>query len=388
MDLAQDKKLEVPLELQEPEWQFYRKGEGNTGEGEKDKKEKGKEVEMDVEQSTEQPVASTSNAQSTPAPPRRTASFAPHLQTPTTPATPAVEPSTTAASSSKHAEGLTNINLPNLKTSDKNTVDILLDLIETHQVPESDRLDLLQKIRIGKALSSTTAGERQALLVVRLLALAVFAHAQKENVAQTKVFLYEPELINQLAELLHPDQVGVPSEIQAAALYALEAFARYKGKTSEVASALNASVSHGVLMQLIRRTATDLEKPDCEPRFPFFFPPAPRLTRFAACLAKTTPELVDALFNLLTYINMHQNIGLMVIGAGIIGTLLEFVKNHRRDLFLVSYLDSILASGFTSDGLLSIAARNKSHLAARWIPLWLFASFHSLHRCWRTNCLC
>lgn len=40
---------------------------------------------------------------------------------------------------------------------------------------------------------------------------------------------------------------------------------------------------------------------------------------------------------------MHQNIGLMVIGAGIVGTLLEFVKNHRRDLFLVrSLLLSVL----------------------------------------------
>lgn len=272
MGLAQDKELEVPLELQEPEWQFYRKGvvgEGNAAEGDKDKKEKGKEVEMEVEQQvTEPPTASTSTALSTPAPPRRTASFAPQLQTPATPATPAIPPPA-IPSSSKHAEGLTNIHLPNLKTSDKSTVDILLDLIETHQVPEPDRLDLLQKIRIGKALSASNVKERQALLVVRLLALAVFAHAQKENVAQTKIFLYEPELITQLAELLHPDQTGVPSEVQAAALYALEAFARYKGKTSEVASALNASVSHGVLMQLIRRTATDLEKPDCQPLFSF-----------------------------------------------------------------------------------------------------------------------
>ena len=347
VDLAQDKELEVPLELQEPEWQFYRKGvagEGNAGEGDKDKKEKGKEVEMEVEQQqvTEQPTASTSAALSTPAPPRRTASFAPQLQTPATPATPAVPPPA-VASSSKHAEGLTNIHLPNLKTSVQSTVDILLDLIETHQVPESDRLDLLQKIRIGKALSSSDAKERQALLVVRLLALAVFAHAQKENVAQTKVFLYEPELITQLAELLHPDQTGVPSEVQAAALYALEAFARYKGKTSEVASALNASVSHGVLMQLIRRTATDLEKPDCESPLSFTFKKFLKINFSMLYSARTTPELVDALFNLLTYINMHQNIGLMVIGAGIVGSLLEFVKNHRRDLFLVrSFLPVII----------------------------------------------
>ncbi|GAA6006127.1 hypothetical protein JCM11491_002040 [Sporobolomyces phaffii] len=324
VDIAQDKALDVPLELQEPEWQFYRKSDGvNVGvEGDKEKKDKGKEVEMEVEQ-PEQPTASTStaNVHSTPAPPRRTASF---VQNPQTPATPAVQPSTAAASTSKPTEGLTNVHLPNLRTSDKSTVDLLLDLIESHQVPEPDRLDLLQKIRVGKALVSPDPAERQALLVVRLLALSVFAHAQRESVAQTKVFLYEPELIAQLADLLHPDQTGVPFEVQSAALYALEAFARYKGKTSEVASALNASVSHGVLMQLIRRTATDLQQEE----------------------SKTTPEFVDALFNLLTYINMHQNIGAMVIGAGIITTLLEFVKNERRDRFTPAARAITLLDGF------------------------------------------
>ncbi|GAA6062543.1 hypothetical protein JCM10212_004309 [Sporobolomyces blumeae] len=322
--LAQDEPLEVPLELQEPEWQFYRKA--TPGENaatvavSDDKKDKGKEPEMEAEPT--EPVASTSsNVQSTPAPPRRTASFAAHVQTPATPVTPAGPAPT---SSSTPVEGLTNIHLPNLRTTDKGTVDLLLDLVETHQVPEPDRLDLLQKIRIGKALSSSNPSDRQQLLVVRLLALSVFAHAQKEAVAQTKVFLYEPELIAQLAELVHPDRNGVSSEVQAATLYALEAFARYKGKTSEVASALNASVSHGVLMQLIRKTATDLEQED----------------------SKSCPEFIDALFNLLTYINMHQNIGLMVIGAGVVNTLLEFVKNRRRDRFTAATRAIALLDGF------------------------------------------
>ncbi|GAA5906785.1 E3 ubiquitin-protein ligase TOM1 [Sporobolomyces salmoneus] len=317
VDIAQDKTLEIPLELQEPEWQFYRKSSEGGDAASEDTKEKGKEVEMEIEQ------AEAPGVQSTPAPPRRATSSLVPL--PQTPATPAVVPASTSTGlSSKLSEGLTNIHLPNLRTTDKNTVDVLLDLIETHRIPEPVRLDLLQKIRIGKALSSSNPSERQALLVVRLLALSVFAHAQRESVAQTKVFLYEPELIPQLAELLHPDQTGVSYEVQAAALYALEAFARYKGKTLEVASALNASVSHGVLMQLIRRTATDLERED----------------------SKATPEFVDALFNLLTYINMHQNIGAMVIGAGIVNALLEFVKNHRRDRFIPTSRAITLLDGF------------------------------------------
>ena len=96
------------------------------------------------------------------------------------------------------------------------------------------------------------------MLVIRLLAIAVFAHTSSESAAQTKLFLYEPELIPQLAELVHPDR-KVPIEIQAAAFYALDALAKFKTKLSEVASSLNASVSHGILMYVLRRTVSDLE---------------------------------------------------------------------------------------------------------------------------------
>ncbi|GAA6015032.1 hypothetical protein JCM10207_008710 [Rhodosporidiobolus poonsookiae] len=316
--VAADGPLEVPLELQEPEWQFYRKAEtkeGAASEGaDAEKKDKGKEGEMEVEQ----PQPSTSAGLSTPGPTRRT-SFAAHLQTPG-PSTPGPA----AAASTKPQEGLTTIHLPNFRTTEKSTIDILLDLIQTHQVPEADRLDLLQKIRIGKALNALNAAERQQLLVVRLFALAVFAHAQTEGSAQVKIFLYEPELIPQLAELVHPERTEIPVAVKAAALYTLEAFARYKSKTAEVASALNASVSHGVLMEMVRKTAADLDTDEAE----------------------STPEFIDALFNLLTYINMHQTVGLMIIGAGIINVLLDFVKNIKREHLVASNKAIILLDGF------------------------------------------
>lgn len=369
--VAQNGELEVPLELQEPEWQFYRKldaeavkdGAATAGE-DGEKKEKVKEGEMEVEQ----PQASTSAAAatapapvSTPGPARRT-SFAAHLATPSAatsssanaPSTPGPTPS---SASPKPHEGLTSIHLPNLRTTSLSTVDILLDLVSTHTVPEPDRLNLLQKIRIGKALNnpSLPPRERQQLLIVRLLALSVFAHSQPENQAQVKVFLYEPELIPQLAELVHPERNDISTDVKAAALYALEAFARYKGKTAEVASALNASVSHGVLLELVRKTATDLnsETRTFLPASPSSFPaPFHFLTRcadfpsFSPSAAESTPELIDALFNLLTWINMHQTIGVMVIGAGVIGVLLEFVKNRKRDHLVASNKAVVLLDGF------------------------------------------
>lgn len=268
VDLAGDE-IEIPSELDETEWQFYKKASainastegGVSAEPAPEKKDKGKEVDaMDVEEDTK-PEASTSTAAaaSTPGPkPRATFAQGALLATPI--------PSTPHASSSSTAplnEGLTTVQLGNVRTSTQPAVDILADAIETYGVPEPDRLDLLQKIRIAKALGSTP--DRRTMLVVRLLAIAVFAHTSTESAAQSKLFLYEPELIPQLAELVHPDR-NVPIEIQAAAFYALDALAKFKTKLSEVASALNASVSHGILMYVFRRTVTDLEGDNRESR--------------------------------------------------------------------------------------------------------------------------
>ncbi|GAA5969495.1 hypothetical protein JCM11641_008133 [Rhodosporidiobolus odoratus] len=328
--LAASAEIEIPLELQELEWQFYRKVEAGAaqpaGDDDKEKKEgKGKEVEMEVEPHPQAEAAASTSAAvpaatSTPGPSRRT-SFAPHLQsTPATPATPA-HPSTSAPA--KPQEGLTTIHLPNMRTTQSSTIDLLLDVVSTHSVPEADRLDLLQKLRIGHALCAPSPAERQQLLVVRLLALSVFAHANSEAQAQQKLFLYEPELIPQIAELVHPEK-DVPVEVRSAALYALEGFARYKGKTNEVAGALNASVSHGVLMEVVRKMVVDLEADEPE----------------------STPEYIDALFNLLTYINMHQTVGHMVIGAGLINILLDYVKNRKREQLVAANKAIILLDGF------------------------------------------
>lgn len=266
VDLAADE-VDIPAGLDEVEWQFYKKATGPVGvtqtpaksgggaEPRPDKADKGKEVDaMDIEDEHPEPSATA-----TPAPkPRATFAHGSLLATPI--------PSTPSANPSPPSEGLTTVNLGNVRANPKSPVDILVDAIETYDVPEPDRFNLLQKIRIAKALGSTE--ERRTMLVVRILAIAVFAHTTYESSAQTQLFLYEPELISQLAELVHPDRT-VPIEIQTAAFYALDALAKFKSKLSEVASALNASVSHGILMYVIRRTLSDLSGDNREsPSYP------------------------------------------------------------------------------------------------------------------------
>lgn len=250
VDLAGES-VEIPPGLDEFEWQFY-KNVGSAASQTDDepgaeKKDKGKETEMDIE---DEPAAPTANVTATPAPKPRAAFAAGALLATPIPMTPS-----TAATANTPSEGLTTVALGNVRASGLSAVDLLVDAIETYDVPESERLNLLQKIRIAKSLASTE--ERRVMLVVRLLAVAVFSHTTSESTAQSKLFLYEPELIPQLAELVHPDR-AVPIEIQTAAFYALDALAKNKNKISEVASALNASVSHGILMYVLRRTVNDL----------------------------------------------------------------------------------------------------------------------------------
>ena len=345
VDLAQDK-AEIPQELDELEWQFYKRSTATPT-------DKGKEVAQEsihtapapapapAEPSTSAAQASTSAAiqpshPSTPGPrPRAAFAHGAALATPIphTPATPAAATST--GSYFPPTEGLTTINLGNVRLNPKPAADILLDAIEANSIPEPDRLDLLQKIRIAKSLRDPDA--RRTMLCVRLLAIAVFAHTVTEATAQSKLFLYEPELITQLAEMVHPDR-NVHIDIQSSALYALDALAKFKHKLTEVASALNAGVSHGILMYVLRTTVADqaTEHPT------------------------TTTEFVDALFNLLTYFHTNSFVGNMIVGAGAVNTLVELAKNDRRDRVpvvtkAVVFLDGMMY-GYTSAFNLFIAA--------------------------------
>jgi E3 ubiquitin-protein ligase HUWE1 len=252
VDLAAEV-VDIPSGLDEEEWQFYQKASNviskETGNlmGDVGPSSDGKRKDKDTNGMNAEPEEIDARANATPAAKPR-ATFAPHLATPSTAASPSI--------ASPLTEGITNILLNNLRDSSKSAVDTLVDTVETHSVPESDRLSLLQKIRILKSLS--TPSDRRNLLVVRILAIAIFSLTTTDANAQSKLFLYEPELISQLAELVHPDR-EVSMAIQAASLYALEAISKSKSKTTEVASALNASVSHGILMSVLRRTIVDLQ---------------------------------------------------------------------------------------------------------------------------------
>jgi E3 ubiquitin-protein ligase HUWE1 len=126
-----------------------------------------------------------------------------------------------------------------------------------------------------------------------------------ESSAQTDLFLYEPELVSHIAELIHSES-SIPYEIQTAAISALDAMARYRHRLAEVISAINASANHGVLMSLFRSMVVKLAEDQPEPPF----------------------EFVEALITFITFLIATAAYSNMLIGAGLVPLLVQLVQNQ------------------------------------------------------------
>ncbi|CAG8500448.1 3553_t:CDS:10 [Paraglomus brasilianum] len=212
--------------------------------------------------------------------------------------------SASSGGATKVSEGVTLITINNLNELGATDIDILEHVIEEHSVPEEFHYDLLNRIRIATKI--TDAEKRRQMLTIRILAIAVMAHVTQEPVAYAKVFLYEPDLVASLADLIHPER-HVPLEIQTVALYALEGISRYRPRLGEVLSAINAQVNHGILLYVLRRVIADLENEH----------------------STYSQEYLDALFALISHIISTQTGGTMVIAAGIVPTLLQLLLNKN-----------------------------------------------------------
>ncbi|KAF9566753.1 hypothetical protein CPC08DRAFT_814629 [Agrocybe pediades] len=225
-------------------------------------------------------------------------------------------------------------------------VNVLADAIQTFTVPESETYELLCRIRSAASLSPGRKQEREKLIVVRLLAIAIYGHTHSESQASAALFLYEPDLIGHIAELLQVDQ-GIPVIIQTSAIAALDALARYKSKIQEVLTSVNAGVNHGILMALLRKMVTDVA--NAESKLPHAF--------------------VEALLSFITYIASHASGGNMVVGAGLVPLLIQIMENRLPSRLPVisktmQLVDNVLYS-FTNAFSLFCASRGVEILVDR-----------------------
>ena len=303
----------LPTEAKEVNFVFYRQ----TATGKEKEKEKEKVAEVDVFESAAQ-----------------------------TPRKPPSSSATGTAAGASTSSGAVTIHIDSKMIESKNAMDILADTVEAYNVPDSEKFELLMRIRGAQVLTNTYASDREKLVVVRLLATAIFGHTHSEQQAVSLLFLYEPDLITHVAELLQLDR-GVDVQVQTAAVAALDAMSRYRAKIQDVLTAVNAGVNHGILMALLRKTVSEI----------------------AHSTSSLPQAFVEGLFSFITFLATHSSGGSMIVGAGLVPVLIQAIENRLPNrLYLVSktmqLLDNVLY-GYTNGFTLFCNARGVEILVDR-----------------------
>ncbi|KAI7827971.1 hypothetical protein BC939DRAFT_76403 [Gamsiella multidivaricata] len=247
------------------------------------------------------------------------------------------------------SEGMVVIQVSDPTQLGSSDYEILQHLIQEYMVPEEYQFQLLSRIRIATGISDPR--RRQQLLAIRILAIAVMSHVLSEAVVVEKFFAFEPEIIQSLSDLIHPDH-NVSFDLQTVALFALDGLAHLKNKHPDVLTAINASASHGVLLYALRKIVAGLGSEDA---------PYPQ-------------DFLDAMFALISFIISSATGGNMVISAGIVPVFLQLLSNkrpaHLRNVTKsISILDSLIygfSTAFTSfcasNGLNNLVARIKDEV--------------------------
>ncbi|KAF9935205.1 hypothetical protein FBU30_006290 [Linnemannia zychae] len=256
---------------------------------------------------------------------------------------------TTTSGLSPTSEGLVVIQVSDPQQLGATDYDILNHLVQEYKVPEEYHFQLLSRIRIATAIQDPK--RRRQLLLIRILAIAVMSHVFSEAIIVEKFFAFEPEIIQSLTDLIHPDH-KVPFSVQTVAIFALDGLAHLRNKQQDVLTAINASASHGVLLYALRKVIAGLDSENV---------PYPQ-------------DFLDAMFAFISYIISSQTGGNMVISAGLVPTLLQLLSNKQTSQLKnvtksITILDSLIygfGSAFTSfctsDGLNILVARMKEEV--------------------------
>ncbi len=242
--------------------------------------------------------------------------------------------------------GAVSIHIDESTLHSKPEMEILADTIEKYSVPDSEKFELLCRIRAAVVLRKEKEDDREKLVIIRLLAIAIFGHTHPEAQATSSIFLYEPDLITHVAELLQVDK-DIPITVQTAAISALDALARYRSKIQEVLTSVNAGVNHGILMGLLRKTVADITNPE----------------------SSVPNSFAEALLSFVTFIASHASGGNMVVGAGLIPLLIQIMENRLPDRLSVlsktmQLVDNVLYS-FTNAFNLFCTSRGVDALVER-----------------------
>ncbi|ORX87893.1 DUF908-domain-containing protein [Anaeromyces robustus] len=162
-------------------------------------------------------------------------------------------------SSLKHKvslDGLISINLNKAQLFEKSTQEIYNDLLTNYDIPSEHKYSIYHRIRFLKSIQDYNL--RLKYITIRLFALSIYVQMVEEDVATSKVFVYEPDLISNIAEILQSDDPNTYG-IQTAILSVLDGIIRYKSKNTFVLAAINSSTNYGILSYIFRKVIKNLD---------------------------------------------------------------------------------------------------------------------------------
>ncbi|CCF39962.1 hypothetical protein CH063_10653, partial [Colletotrichum higginsianum] len=208
-------------------------------------------------------------------------------------------------------------------------------------MPASTKYDVLNRLRVAKALLGG-AESRQQALAVRLLAITNLAYIHPESTFLEKVLRHDNDetrryqLAYQLAELIHPPADGsiqVPLWLQSIVLALLEVISNYAARYQDVLSALNANVNHGILLYVIRKAVAGMktDEPD------------------RGIHTTEVDQWRTNLFSLTTHLAMSTRIGAEMVTAGLMDILVEILKirsdvAQRNQSMILAFIDGLIWS--------------------------------------------
>ncbi|KAI8614143.1 hypothetical protein BC830DRAFT_406826 [Chytriomyces sp. MP71] len=250
-------------------------------------------------------------------------------------------------------EGLVTIHVPCVFQTGMTEQEFCERVVREYDVPPEHVFGVVHRARC--AFSKRDRPVRAKLVLMRILALCVAVSLLPEDLCQSKFFLYEPDLPTVLADIVGcaPGTPGIPYELQAAALYALESISRQKSRSMDVLNAIGASVNHGILVSITRRVIHILESTD----------------------GLDSVDFVEAYFSFLTQLVNTNMGGSMVVASGIIQVIVKAFQVQRPAQMkniskFVTFLDLMTFSfpnaftAFTAcNGVEMIVSRIKSEVA-------------------------
>lgn len=133
-----------------------------------------------------------------------------------------------------------------------------------------------------------------------------------EEVAQSKIFLYDPDLIQRCADLMIPDR-NISFPLRTAALYVLDSLAHYRSKQGEVTMAVNAGVSHGVLMFALQNVMNYFSRDETSDMEQ----------------GEISNDYIDALFSLVAFLASQTSTAQSISSSGLIPTLVNIIENYK-----------------------------------------------------------